>query len=165
MLQKVTTKAEQERTLPAVAQEVYESYLRGKTMYAIAQEKDLARATVKRYIDALLKEEAPSRTVKRERLRQEALAKLRRVYQKASALLEAEPGNTAALNVIVRAIREEAKLQGLYEDISVSVEHKGAVEIRVVYKDDWRGAPAPTPTPAQAQAKIVEAVVAETDEG
>ena len=125
--------------LPAIAHEVYDDYLRGKTQRAIARDRQLDASTVKRYVDALLKEEQPIRAVKRERLRTESMAKLRRVYQQAAQLLEADPENTAAMNVLVRVIREEAKLQGLYQDITVAVEHKGDVTIHVVYKNDWRG--------------------------
>ena len=145
--------------MPAVAHEVYDDYLRGKTQRAIARDRELAPATVKRYIDALLKEEQPARTVKRERLRTESMAKLRRVYQQAAQLLEDDPENTAAMNVLVRVIREEAKLQGLYQDVTVSVEHKGDVTIHVVYKNDWRGIASPAlPAPS---APVVDA---ETDE-
>lgn len=150
--------AERGYTLPAIAHDVYRNYLHGKSMSAIAREFTLDPRTVKRYIDALLKEQQPARGVSRDRLRQEALAKLRQVHQHAWALLDQDPTDTAALNVVVRAIREEAKLQGLYEDVTVSVEHRGAVEIRVVYKNDWRGG-GPRPSTIGAGAPVAPTVV------
>ena len=128
-----------EQPLPAVAEDVFDAYLRGQTMAAIARDRGIDRQTVKRYIDALLKEQAPARKETRRRQHDMAMAKLRRVYQQAAQLLEADPENTAAMNVLVRVIREEAKLQGLYQNITVAVEHKGDVTIHVVYKNDWRG--------------------------
>lgn len=145
--------AEQARILPAVAHDVYRDFLHGKNISAIARDRTLDPRTVKKYVDALLREQQPARGVSRDRLRAEALAKLRQVHQHAWGLIEADPANTAALNVVVRAIREEAKLQGLYSDVSVSVEHTGAVEIRVVYKNDWRGS-------SSAPAMVVESVPA-----
>lgn len=131
-------KAERQHMLPAVAHEVYRAFLHGKSVSAIAREFTLDPRTAKKYIDALLREQQPARNASRDRLRGETLAKLNRVYQHAWGLVEADPENTAALNVLVRVLREESKLRGLYADIAATVEHTGAVEIRVVYRNDWR---------------------------
>lgn len=169
MPKNAVAKSEQERILPAAAHDVYRGYLHGKTLAALAREYALDPRTVKKYVDALLKEHTPARTATRERLRSEALAKLRQIHQHAWSLVEADPENTAALNVVVRAIREESKLQGLYaNDVSVNVEHSGAVEIHVVYKNNWRDA-GPNVGPATAvtaaQPTIIEAVVVEGQAG
>lgn len=134
-----SVKTEQERSLPAVAHDVYRGFLHGKTYTALSQEFSLDPRTVKKYVDALLKEHMPRRGATRDRLRGEMLAKLARVQQQAWEASVTDPTDMSALNIIVRTIREQAKLQGLYEDVTVSVEHKGAVEIHVVYKNDWRG--------------------------
>jgi predicted transcriptional regulator len=159
MPKRAEAQLEQSRLLPAVAYEVYRAFLHGKTQAAIAREFNLDPRTAKKYIEALLKEDVPLRQGSRERRRQETLAKLRRVYQHARSLLEADPTDTAALNVVVRTLREESKLQGLYEDVAATVEHRGAIEIRVVYKNDWRGGGQTRPTNVGAGVALAPTIV------
>lgn len=122
--------------LPPLADEAYKCWLKGASMRAIARELDLDPATVKRYIEALHKEQLARIRAKRERLLSEAVARLRHVQAEAWGQFGADGGNVAALNTVVAAEREAAKLQGLYDagaddggayGVTITITKRGAV--------------------------------------